>query len=312
MNSQEYWPEGKPKKIHIPEKSLTELLMASTVRTPGRTALIFYGAEYSYCNLLHMIERLSGYLQSVLGVRSDEPILLVMQNSPQFFISFYAIMHAGGVVVPINPMSRSADIAYIQNDTEARIILCGGEVCEYAVPLLIKGRIEQLIVSNYADMAAPDYDLKVPDTIAWRDPDVMRKIGCTVWQDVITASSPSQAVLRSVHDPAVIPYSYGTTGDPKGCMHSHYTVISYAVRGATWHEFDDNSISLTTLPMHSVFGMQTSMIGPIYAGGKLVVMIRWEPQTAAELIYRYNVTHWRSTPKMAIDLVKVPNITQCR
>ena len=90
-------------------------------------------------------------------------------------------------------------------------------------------------------------------------------------------------------------------------MHSHATVMATAVGGVIWHAFEEHSISLVTLPMFHVTGMQGAMNGPIYAGGTLVIMVRWDCQIAAELI-RDTKSRWRSISTMAIDLVNDPNI----
>lgn len=302
------WPAGVPKTVAFPKQTLPENLLASVRRVPSRNALIFYGSEYTYQEVLKMVERLSGYLQSVIQLKTDEPVLLYMQNSPQFVISFYAILHAGGVVIPVNPMSKKAELNYIQKDTDSRLIIAGSEVSEFAYPLLITGIIEQLIVANYADMTDPEYDLGLPESLHPRDSDLMRKLGYVMWQDAINSAYPAPLVKRSASDLAVIPYSSGTTGNPKGCMHSHYTVNVTAVGSVVWHQFEEDSISLATLPMFHVTGMQGAMNGPIYAGGTLVIMSRWDRQIAAELIRRYQITRWRSIATMAIDFVNDPHI----
>ena len=308
MNPPRAWPTGIPHTVEFPRQTLTDNLIASANRVPDRSALIFYGAEYTYSQMLALVEQLSGHFQNKLSLVRGEPVLLYMQNSPQFIISYYAILHAGGVVVPINPMSKNAEVTFIQSDTSARILLCGSEVCEYALPLLVNGNLEQIIVTNYEDMCNPSYDLKLPTSVAARDPDVMRQIGLSIWEDIIHASFSASPVKREYEDLAVIPYSSGTTGNPKGCMHSHASVMATAVGGVIWHAFEEHSISLATLPMFHVTGMQGAMNGPIYAGGTLVIMVRWDREIAAELIRRYKITRWRSISTMAIDLVNDPNI----
>ncbi|MDG1937116.1 MAG: long-chain-fatty-acid--CoA ligase [Paracoccaceae bacterium] len=308
MKQNKNWPAGVPKNIVFPKQTLPENLLASAQRVPLRKALIFYGAEYTYQEVLQLVERLSGYLQSVIQIKPDEPVLLYMQNSPQFIISFYAILHAGGVVIPVNPMSRKAELNYIQKDTDSRLVIAGSEVSEFVQPLLMTGAIEQLISTNYADMTDPEYDLCLPASLYPHDPDLMRKLGYVMWQDAISSAYPVPPVNRSASDLAVIPYSSGTTGNPKGCMHSHYTVNVTAVGGVVWHQFEEDSISLATLPMFHVTGMQGAMNGPIYAAGTLVIMARWDRQIAAELIRRYQITRWRSIATMAIDFVNDPNI----
>ena len=137
MNPSKSWPKGIPQTVEFPRQTLTDNLISTVNRVPDRTALIFYGAEYTYKQMLALVERLSGHFQKNLSLGMGEPVLLYMQNSPQFIISYYAILHAGGVVVPINPMSKDAEVAFIQSDTNARLLICGSEVCEYALPLLL-------------------------------------------------------------------------------------------------------------------------------------------------------------------------------
>lgn len=302
------WPSGIPKSVDFPDQSLIDNLYASVQKTPERTAMIFYGAEFTYAELLHDIERLSGYLQSTLMLKTGEPVLLYLQNSPQFIISYYGILHAGGVVVPVNPMSRHAEVAYLQADTDARILMAGGEVFEHAVPLLLAGKLEQILVTNYAERVDPAYDLKLPASLVYREEDKIQALGCTLWSNAIQSARPQPPVKRTAHDLAIIPYSSGTTGQPKGCMHSHASTMATAVGGVLWHQFEEHSISLVTLPLFHVTGMQGAMNGPIYAGGTMVIMARWDREVAAELIKRYQITRWRSISTMAIDMVNDPKL----
>ena len=99
-----------------------------------------------------------------------------------------------GGVVPINPMSKDAEVAFIQSDTNARLLICGSEVCEYALPLLLRGNLEHIVVTNYDDMCDLSYDLKLPASVVARDPNVMRKMGLSIWQDVIMAAFPATPV----------------------------------------------------------------------------------------------------------------------
>ena len=308
MNQRKSWPKGVPETVDFPMQTVPENLIASTKRTPTRIALIFYGKEYSYSQTLRFVEQLSGYLQSELKVKPGEPVLLFMQNSPQFIISYYAILHAGGVVVPVNPMFKRLEVAYIQKDTNSRIVLCGSYECESVYPLLASGKVEHVIVADYREMADPNFDIKVPTSVVEPDTNVILSMGCNLWRDVINSLLCYQPVTRSARDLAVIIYSSGTTGKPKGCMHSHYNVMVTAVGGVIWHKFEANSISLATLPMFHVTGMQGAMNGPLYASGTIVIMVRWNREIAAELIQRYKITRWRSISTMAIDLVNDPQI----
>ena len=140
-------------------------------RVPERTALIFYGVEYTYKQMLALVERLSGHFQKNLSLGMVSVLLYAKQ--PSIYNFLHAILMQG-VVVPINPMSKDAEVAFIQSDTNARLLFCGSEVCEYALPLLLRGNLEHIVVTNYDDMCDL-HDLKLPASVVARDPEVMRK-----------------------------------------------------------------------------------------------------------------------------------------
>ncbi|WP_220359300.1 AMP-binding protein [Alkalilimnicola ehrlichii] len=114
--------------------------------------------------------------------------------------------------------------------------------------------------------------------------------------------------MAEPEDYAVFPYSSGTTGAPKGCAHTHRSVMAPIVAGLVWLPSTSESVTLATLPFFHVTGMQTSMNSAIYNGGLMVLMTRWDRRVAAELIQRYKVTSWRNIVTMAIDLLADPDI----
>ena len=111
------------------------------------------------------------------------------------------------------------------------------------------------------------------------------------------------AYAARVDDWCVIPYSSGTTGQPKGCLHTHRSVNSVVAAYIRWFELPADMVSLVCLPMFHVTGMQNSMNVSIAHGATMVVMTRWDRRVAAKLIERYRVTNWRSITAMAIDLL---------
>src|SRR5690606_28456481 len=100
----------------------------------------------------------------------------------------------------------------------------------------------------------------------------------------------------------------GTTGAPKGCMHTHYSLMATIVQGVRWNPLTDQSTTLATLPFFHVTGLQASMNGPIYSGGTSVIMTRWDRKVAAELIQRYRISSWRNISTMVIDFLSDPDI----
>lgn len=300
------WPKGIPHDLTWPEQTLFDNLAQSAARHPSRPAIIYHGKTISYADLLDQVEALAGYLQG-LGVAKGDRVLLFMQNSPQFIQGYYAILRADAVVIPVNPMNRHAELQHLCRDTEARVMLAGQELLPFSTPLVEEGLLDHIIAATYAEAADPSYDLPLPDPLG-----TLRSVDATGpgvirWAEAINARKPPAPHSAKPDDLAVIPYSSGTTGQPKGCMHSHRTVMVTALGGVAWNPVDETAVNLAVLPLFHVTGMQACMNGPIIAGSAIVIMTRWNRDTAAELIKRYRVTRWRSISTMAIDLVNAPN-----
>jgi fatty-acyl-CoA synthase len=111
-------------------------------------------------------------------------------------------------------------------------------------------------------------------------------------------------------DPAVMPYTSGTTGHPKGCVHTHRSVMSTLVGGTTWFSRTQDSVYLAALPFFHVTGLSGSMNGPLYAGGTVVVLPRWDRDAAAALMQRYRVSVWQAITTMVVDFMANPRLPQ--
>lgn len=306
------WPEEMPKTLDAPEQTIYQNLSTSAARFPERRALVFYGTEITYAELLDRVERLAGWMQSEAGIAKGDRVLLCLQNSPHFVIGYFAILRANAVVVPVNPMSKGAELAHLAKDTGARLLLAGQEGLADAEPLVAAGLLDRVLVATYANEINPAHDIAqhiaLPDALAALDAAAVAGPGLTRWSDALAAGHTPAPHLARPDDLAVIPYSSGTTGQPKGCMHSHRTVMNTAWGGLVWNPATEEDVHLATLPFFHVTGMQGVMNGPILKGGCIVILIRWNRAHAAHLIKHYRVTRWRSITTMAIDLVNDPEV----
>ncbi len=119
----EFWPKRWPRTLAVPETTVAHNLEVSATRYPDRTAIVYYGTEIPYRRLREEVERLAGYLQEDLGVRKGDRVILYMQNSPQFVISFYAILRADAAAVPVNPMLLTEEIEHYVRDSGAKVAI---------------------------------------------------------------------------------------------------------------------------------------------------------------------------------------------
>jgi fatty-acyl-CoA synthase len=294
------WPVGVPRTIGALPSSLGEALRETAARRGEALAIAFYGAEISFAELLARVERLAAHLQHACGLAHGDRVLLDMQNSPHAIIAYQAIARAGGVVVPVNPMSMPEEIAYLAGDSGARIALIGAELVgrfEALVPSLLG----HVIVAAYGDEIPVDTPFRLPPVIAESVlPEGLSPVFIP-WAEALAKARPPLADTSRPDDLCVMPYTSGTTGKPKACMHTHHSVLFTAFVQARWYFYDDETVLTGFMPMFHVAGMQLSLNGCAACGATVVVMARWDRDLVAPLFKRYGVTLWSAAPTMVVD-----------
>jgi len=301
----QFWP-NVPHRLTPPETSVWFNLEVSATRFPDKPAVVYYDTVLTFSALRREAERLAGFLQRECGVRRGDRVGLYLQNSPQFIIGYYAILRADAMVVPINPMLLTKEVGHIVTDSGASVLIAAQDQVARVVPLIGHG-LSRVIVAAYSDYLTAPTDLDVP---AWiKAPrDAQAAAGLTLWSDAMAAGATPGPHLATPEDLCVMPYTSGTTGNPKGCVHRHRSVMFTSVAGPQWNRsFQDETI-LAVLPYFHVTGMQGSMNSPIYSGVTIVLLPRWDRDVAAALIKRYGVTAMTVVPTMVVDLLSSPNL----
>jgi len=315
-----HWPRLLPQHLTLPATHLYRNLEVSAMRYPDKAALVFYDAAISYARLQDESERLAAHLQQRCGVRRGDRVLLYMQNSPQFVIGYYAILRADAVVVPVNPMNLSEELRHYVLDAGARTILAPQDLWAQVRPLLHEGRaaaaadaqapgLRHAVVAAYGDYLTAPTDLAVPAFVsAPREP--VEEPGACAWMDALAAGLRPGPIAAGPDDLAVMPYTSGTTGQPKGCMHTHRSVMYNTVSGGIWLGTTPDAVSLTVLPLFHVTGMQGGMNSPLYTGSTIVLLPRWDRDAAAQLIARYRVTNTQMIVTMVVNLLSNPRLAE--
>lgn len=301
-----FWPANLPREMPLPDVSLYRNLEASAARYPEKHAILYYGTPLSYRQFRHDVDALAGFLQQRAGVRRGDRILLFMQNSPQFMIAFYAILRADAMVVPVNPMNLTEELRHYVADSDASVAITGQELLGQVRPLVGSG-LQHVIVAAYSDYVTAPTDLKIPDVVS-APRQALSEPGTISWRDALSQGLQPAAHLAGPDDLCVMPYTSGTTGKPKGCIHTHRTVMSTTVAGGAWVDMQPDTVILCSMPLFHVTGMQCSMNQPIYFGATIVLMTRWDRDTAGALIQRHKVEGWTNISTMAIDFLSNPKL----
>ncbi|MFD1737361.1 long-chain fatty acid--CoA ligase [Bacillus salitolerans] len=301
----EFWPKLS-KSLTIPDTTLYDNLQVSVNRYPNQTAIYYYGTKITYRQLDDEVTAMAGYLQEKLTIHAGDKILLYMQNSPQFVISYYAILRANAVVVPINPMLTSGELDFYVRDCEIVTALIGQELYAKVSPLLETTSLQNVILAAYSDYAG-EFIKTLPPEVQM-PAIVVNEDNHYLWKDAIGANLKPSEHIASADDLAVLPYTSGTTGLPKGCMHTNRSVQANTVGAYHWSRSTTNSVHLMSLPLFHVTGMIHCMNMPIYGGSMMVIMTRWNREHAVELIKETGCTHWVAIATMIIDFLSNRNL----
>jgi fatty-acyl-CoA synthase len=293
-----HWPPGQPRTLEVPKVSVYANLAASAAKHPERTAIDYYGSRLSYAELKRQVDALAGWLQRRYGVARGDRVLLYAQNSPQFVIAYYAILRADAVVVPVNPMNRTEELRHYVEDSGAVAAIAGNDVLREIAPL----GLERVLPAVYSDNLKAPTDLPIPDFI--------RAAGPGTWREMLAENLAPGPHLAGPDDLAVMPYTSGTTGKPKGCMHGHANVQATTVPYLHWRGAQDEAVVLCAMPMFHVTGMQAGMNAPIHIAATLVVLSRWDRDCAVMQIERARVTNWSAITTMLVDFLSNPNLNQ--
>ena len=319
------WPRRLPRIINAPATSLWHNLAVSALRFPDKPALVFFSHVLTYSQVLQQAERLAATLAR-MGVTKGDRVVLNMQNCPQWVIAHFAILRVNAVVVPVNPMNRAEELKHYILDPDAKVAITSAdlapELARANAQLLPTERLTHMVVTHYRDTMGDAFDkgaagqALMPEAwLQWLGAQhpLPALDGCTVmrWEDAISSDALDAAHLpeHSVepHDLAVLPYTSGTTGLPKGCMHTHASIMHNAVSTALWGSGNFANVTLSVVPMFHITGMVSVLHATIYSGSTLVIMPRWDRELAGHLISHWGVTHWTNIPTMVIDLLASPN-----
>jgi len=307
------WPRRLPHALAVPDTTLWFNLEVSARRYPDKPMCVFFGRELAYRELHRQAEALAGWLQAQ-GVKRGDRVLIYLQNCPQYIVAFYAVQRADAVVVPVNPMNRAEEFGHYITDPRARVAITSADLAATVVAaneaLPPEQRLQHLLVTRYADALPAEFppDLTPPPAMRdWLLAEHPLPAGATRWAHALAEGHVPGPPQSRPDDLALLPYTSGTTGLPKGCEHTHRTLMPNAVGGSLWSYLSAESVSLGVVPMFHITGMMYGVLGSVYSGTTVIILPRWDRELAGRAIARHRVTHWTCIPTMIIDLFGSPN-----
>ena len=315
-----FWPKRLPYQLTAPQTSLWMNLQISATRYPQKVALVFMGRTWTYSQLQLEAEKIASALRK-MGVKKGDRVVLDMQNCPQLVITHFAILRLDAVVVPVNPMNRTEELKHYILDPDTKVAVTTAdlapELAAASNALEKKERLQHLLVTQFTDAfdAANIGPEELPETWSgWLKTvhalPLLEDGQVHAWASALQDKVELGPVTAQSEDLAVLPYTSGTTGLPKGCMHTHGTIMHNAMSSGLWANGTPENKCLCVVPMFHITGMVSVMHATIFMGATLILMPRWDRDLAGRLISKWKVTHWTNIPTMVIDLLGSANMAQ--
>ena len=315
-----FWPKRLPYQLTAPQTSLWMNLQISALRYPQKVALVFMGRTWTYSQLQLEAEKIASALRK-MGVKKGDRVVLDMQNCPQLVITHFAILRLDAVVVPVNPMNRTEELKHYILDPDTKVAVTTAdlapELAAASNALEKKERLQHLLVTQFTDAfdAANIGPEELPETWSvWLKTvhalPLLEDGQVHAWASALQGEVELGPVSAQSEDLAVLPYTSGTTGLPKGCMHTHGTIMHNAMSSGLWANGTPENKCLCVVPMFHITGMVSVMHATIFMGATLILMPRWDRDLAGRLISKWKVTHWTNIPTMVIDLLGSANMAQ--
>lgn len=300
-----FYDEGVPSEIKIEPKPLYSLLDETSRKHPNQIALIFFNNKITYGRLLDEVNKFALSLQK-LGIKKGDVVSLILPNSPQFVISYYAALKIGAIVNPINPIYKPNEIEYILKEAKAETAI----VLDLAYPnvekIKDKTNLKRIIITSIRDYLIGIKKLLYP--LKYKTPKIEYKENIFKFLDFLKNPGNYEKVeINPLEDPAAYMFTGGTTGVPKAAVLTHYNLLVNAHQASSLMEHKEaRDVVLAVLPFFHIYAQTVAMNLGILRAATIVLLPRFDLKLVLESIQKYKVNIFPGVPTLYNAIINSP------
>ncbi|WP_346206437.1 long-chain-fatty-acid--CoA ligase [Caldifermentibacillus hisashii] len=311
-----HYPPQIPHTLTFEETSLQQLLKNTAEKYPNKIAIHFNGKELSYKELYESALKFAGYLQKI-GIQKGDRVAIMLPNTPQSVISFYGVMMAGGIVVQTNPMYTERELAFQMKDSGAKAIVALDILFPRIKKIQGETELEHIIITVIKDYLPFPKNLVYPFIQKKQygfSVKVEHKGNDHLFTEIMKHPALQEPIMNInfKEDLAILQYTGGTTGFPKGVMLTHKNLIANTKMCQAWLYKcrEGEEIVLGALPFFHVYGMTTVMILSILQASKMVLIPKPDPEVLLKTIQSQRPTMFPGAPTMYIGMLNHPELSK--
>jgi long-chain acyl-CoA synthetase len=284
--------------MNYPRRPLHEILRVTAAEVPERTATVFLGAQLTYGQIKEQAAKFASALLR-LGIRQGDRVGVMLPNCPQYIIATFAILRLGATVVNVNPLYTPREVLVVAQDSGMRALLTLDLLAPITLAVKDRTSIENVIVTSAAEYSAAalpcptvEGTLKLSELLAGVDePDLPR------------------VEINPDEDVAVLQYTGGTTGVPKGAMLTHYNIFANVIQTEAWGQRAPRRAEetyLLVIPYFHIYGFTVGMMSGTWAGAQQVLIPKYDVDALLNAIRDYRPTYFPAVPTVYISLLNHP------
>lgn len=299
-----HWPAGVDERaIRLPTEPITQFLRANARRRPEQPALIFYGRELSFAELDEASDRFAGWLRT-RGLQPGDRVAIFLENCPQFAIAYYGALKAGAINVCLNPMHKSAELAHEFEDAGVSVLVTSDHGYGAVEPIRAHSGIRDVVVTSYRDYLPAEPALPPPPSFLEAAPAFEGVEDFTAI--VRRAPRLDEPVARAPGDTALLQYTSGTTGVPKGAELTHANIVANCELTRVYFDLRPEDVGFSVLPWFHISGMELNLNAMAYNGTTLVMLGRFDLETALRAMAHYRCTFTTLIATINVAIVNYP------
>ncbi|MFD1735968.1 long-chain-fatty-acid--CoA ligase [Bacillus salitolerans] len=311
-----HYPPEIPHTISIDNKAVHHYLQESASKYPKKKALYFLGKEMTFSELYEQSLQFANYLLQ-LGLKKGDRVSIMLPNCPQGVIGYYGTLMAGGIVVQTNPLYMERELEYQLKDSGAKFILCLDLLYPKVRKVKSVTELEHIIVTGIKDYLPFPKNLIYPFVQKKQHGivvNVEHKGNNHQFSSIMktTEAKPVNIEVSPSEDLALLQYTGGTTGFPKGVMLTHENLVSNANMCVSWMyklKSGEEKV-LGILPFFHVYGLTTVLNISVMQGNEMILLPKFDAETTLKTIQKKKPTLFPGAPTIYIALLNHPDITK--